>query len=112
MSHRDDILVEGPPFREGPGTGLETLKMSLAPAARAKDSPYRGRPRLVGTKTARRRLMVRVVFLYLSGALRAEEAAASARVSRRTITRWCRVLLADGEPDTDGLRRLVALRSG
>jgi DNA invertase Pin-like site-specific DNA recombinase len=66
----------------------------------------RGRPSRSLVPTIRER-RTRAVYLLLAGTLTAGEIARAFGIDRRTLYRWRAELLADGESDTEGLRRLA-----
>ncbi len=78
--------------------------MSLGFAATMSARP-RGRPR-IAIDSPERFVQIRAVYTLLTTALKGRETAAAFGVSRTTLYRWRDALLADGEADTEGLRRL------
>lgn len=65
-----------------------------------------GRPR-DADNPAKRAKQYRWAYLVLSGQALVREAAAANGVDRHTITRWIKALLASGEPEAEGLRRVI-----
>ena len=65
-----------------------------------------GRPR-DASNPGKRATQYRWAYLVLSDQARIKEAAAANGVHRNTIHRWIRELLASGEPEAEGLRRVV-----